>query len=143
MLMRMANDLRGYWFTSPLFRVEPGEEAESNPGRYGRQLATWLAARLRDRGHDAGPATPEDWGWSVDCRKAPDRFVVACGSVDDGRAGAGQPATITWHCFVVAASPILRRLLARGGVARASQRLDDELRAILEGEPAIALTEEP
>jgi hypothetical protein len=36
----------GYWFKSSKFQVEPGEDEETNPGLYGRQLARWLKARL-------------------------------------------------------------------------------------------------
>ncbi len=139
----MAHDPRGYWFTSPLFGPEPGQDDETNPGRYGRHLATWLTVKLRDRGYDAGPAVPEDWGWSVACRKGPDRFLLACGNVEDEHTGAEASALITWHCFVVAASPVWTRVLRRNDVALALQRLDGELRAILAGESEILLTNEP
>ncbi len=29
----------GYWFTSSLFEIEPGEDDEINPRMYGRQFA--------------------------------------------------------------------------------------------------------
>ena len=52
----------GYWFTSKLFTVEAGEDEEVNPGRYGRQLATWLKAQLEQRGYGVEPVITEDWG---------------------------------------------------------------------------------
>ncbi len=37
-------------FRSAWFRPVPGEEAATNPGRFGKALAIWLADRPRARG---------------------------------------------------------------------------------------------
>lgn len=141
----MGNDPRGYWFRSALFCLEPGEEQDANPGRSGRQMANWLAGRLRDRGCDVEAVIPEDWGWCVVCRRGPDRLLAACGNVDvePGAPEVPPPANPMWHCFPVVASPMWRRLLRRREVALALKRFDGELREILEAEPAIALTHKP
>ena len=49
-------------FRSTRFRVEPGEDAEINPGIYGRQLADWLRERLIEAGEAVEPVIAEDWG---------------------------------------------------------------------------------
>lgn len=142
----MADTPAGYWFKSPLFSVEPGEDQETNPGRYGRQLARWLAERLRARGQQVEDVTPEDWGWRVACRFAGDRFIVACGNLDDAapdEAASTPRGEVIWHAFPASASPLWRRLLRRHDVALGLQRFDVELRAILAAEPRITLTDEP
>ena len=127
--------------------MEPGEDQETNPGRYGRHVAEWLAAKLRERGYDIESVIPEDWGWCVACQSGPDRVLAACGNVDVERpSGASEPpapSEATWHCFPVAASSMWRRLLRRREVALALKRFDGELRAVLEAEPGIVLMDEP
>lgn len=142
----MTDAAQGYWFTSSLFTVEAGEDEETNPGRYGRQLARWLAERLRERGHDVESVTPEDWGWRVACRSGPHRLVAACGNVDEAgpdEAPVGPPATVTWQCFAVSDAPLWRRLLRSSEVTQALEGFDRTLREILESEPGIQLTGEP
>jgi hypothetical protein len=139
-------DANGYWFRSDLFRVEPGEDEETNPGRYGRQLARWIADRLRARGVTVESVTAEDWGWRVGCRRGPHRLVAACGNVDDTeREGAlpAPPTDVAWHCFPVVEAPFWRRLLRGRDVDDALASFNGELRAIFEGEPRIRLIEEP
>jgi hypothetical protein len=41
----------GYWFKSSKFEIEPGEDEEINPRRYGRQLSIWLKSRLEEIGY--------------------------------------------------------------------------------------------
>jgi hypothetical protein len=66
------------WFTSTEFVIERGEDDETNPGIYGRALATWLAAQLTARGLEASHPLAEDWGWLVDVRLGGARLGVAC-----------------------------------------------------------------
>jgi hypothetical protein len=137
-----------YRFRSCLFAVEPGEDEATNPRRYGRQFTTWLAAKLRELGYDVEQPIAEDWGWCVVCKRGPDRFIAGCGNEDDFRPPDEAlkppvPTEIHWHCFPFAASPMWRRLFRRREVAMALQRFDLDLRAILEAEPGIVLTQEP
>ena len=50
-------------FQSIEFSPRDAEPGQLNTNRYGYLLATWLAARLKERGFDTGVPTPEDWGW--------------------------------------------------------------------------------
>lgn len=42
------------WLKSALFEIEPGEDEATNPGCYGKQLASWLHSKLVEKGYDAG-----------------------------------------------------------------------------------------
>jgi hypothetical protein len=54
---------RGYWFTSDLFQIQKGEDEETNPGCYGKELGNWLCEKLKSFGYDVEELIPEDWGW--------------------------------------------------------------------------------
>ena len=41
-----------FWFTSSLFDIEQGEDEETNPLCFGRQLSNWLRIKLRAKGYD-------------------------------------------------------------------------------------------
>lgn len=124
----------GHWFRSTRFRVEPGEDAETNTGIHGQQLAAWIAAELRTRGHPEAEESPEDWGWAVVCSETPFRLFVACGNlVDfDGNASAPQPVDeILWHCYAAADRPFfakIRNIDVAGPVAALDTLLADILR---------------
>ena len=71
---------------SAKFPVLPGEKEELvNEGMYGKALAEYLQAQLRERGYDAPFICCEDWGWWVELR-APFTFGVCiyCGPERDG-----------------------------------------------------------
>jgi hypothetical protein len=62
---------------SPKFPILPGEEKELvNEGRYGKAVAQYLLAKLRDRGYEAPFFCCEDWGWFVKLKNAPFGFGV-------------------------------------------------------------------
>lgn len=72
---------------SAKFLVLPGEEDELvNEGIYGKAVAQYLQAKLRDRGYDAPFFCCEDWGWFVKLKNAPFGFGVNiyCGPERDG-----------------------------------------------------------
>jgi len=59
------------------FPILPGEKEELvNEGMYGRALAEYLQAKLRERGYDAPFVCCEDWGWWVELKAAPFAFGV-------------------------------------------------------------------
>jgi len=140
-------DMSGYWFTSSLFQIEPGEDADTNPGCYGRQLAIWLKNRLERRGYSVEPIINEDWGRCLMCSRDPFMLWVGCGNVvDPERSGTAHPdKSLVWHCFVVAEVPWWRRLLpfSRPDTAAAVSQLDKDLGAILTGAAEIIIVEEP
>lgn len=133
----------GYWFTSDLFEIEPGEDHGINSGRYGRQLAAWLKARLEQRGYAVEPILDEDWGRCLVCSREPFLLWVGCGSVDMGPHGPADPRPVVWHCFPVAEIPFFKRIFNKAGAAPAFAKLDADLHAILAAQPGITLVEEP
>src|SRR5262245_38288909 len=101
----MAPD--GYWFTSSKFAIEPGEDAEINPGIYGRQLAKWLKARLEERGYPSVDIINEDWGRCVMCQRDPFMLWVGCANVTTDETSTDP---IVWHCFATAEVFFWKRL---------------------------------
>jgi hypothetical protein len=67
-----------YSFTSSRFEPEPGEDEETNPRLYGRQLATWLHAKLGALGYPVEPVFGEDWGWALICQREPYELMIGC-----------------------------------------------------------------
>lgn len=52
-------------FESALFEVQPGEDAATNPGIFGRSLAHWLGQRLVSPDFSVDDVIAEDFGWCV------------------------------------------------------------------------------
>ncbi len=132
----MATMSSGYWFRSTRFRVEADEDAETNPGIFGRQLAAWLAEELRTHGYPDTEEVPEDWGWAVVCRSKPLSLFVGCSNmleaIDDNGPARVPDDKIVWHAFAATDPPIFARL--RGidvdaSVAALDTLLGERLRA--------------
>jgi hypothetical protein len=69
---------------STKFPILPGEEEELiNEGTYGKALAQYVQAKLKDRGYDVPCVLCEDWGWWVELGGAPFVFGV-CVYTDPG-----------------------------------------------------------
>lgn len=124
----MRNHVR---FTSAQFSPGQPEEAQVNPGRHGRELAAWLAGRLRVRGVSVAEPEPEDWGWSLEAEHAGARLVIACGNVDESRT--------EWLAWVEAPPPrLLDRLRGRhAGTATARREIVRLVDACLRAEPGV------
>jgi hypothetical protein len=133
--MSAIND--GYWFKSGLFEIEPGEDAEVNPGIYGRQLALWLRDKLEERGHAIDCVVPEDWGRCLVCSNEGFRLWVGVGGETNDSAPSGSD--VNWHCFAVAEAPLLKRLFGKPDMGPALAALDASLQGVLEDESRIQL----
>ena len=136
----------GYTFRSSLFEIDRDEDEETNPRRYGRALARWLALRLADSGYLGATVIPEDWGWCVALPSDSFRIWVGCGNMDESDASPDSPppapADVTWHCFPAVDISLLARVLRRSSDAEAAlRRLDSHLRGVLLQEQGIALIE--
>ena len=136
----------GVFFKTELFDVEAGEDEETNPGMYGRQLASWLRERLDDLGYQVQEVIPEDWGWCVLCQREPYRMWVGCSCLSDPEdEGGGLPVSgqITWHCFGAVDKGIFAGASQRGDRDAALSKLRGALSEILEAERAIQIVENP
>ena len=93
---------------SPKFPILPGEKEELvNEGMYGKAVAEYLQAKLKERGYDVPFYCCEDWGWWVELKNAPFAFGVCiyCGPERDGPLdffctdGAPGPKKWSWQKF--------------------------------------------
>ena len=96
-------------FSSSHFKVEPDEGQETNPGLYGKALAEWMAAQLRDRGVPVEEIIAEDFGRCVIVKREPVMLWVACASLD------GNPTR--WQMFIARERGLIARIRRIDGTA--------------------------
>ena len=137
--------MNAYWFTSAVFKIEPREDEEINPGCYGRQLAIWLKKQLEGRGYSVEPIINEDWGRCLMCSRDPFMLWVGCGNTQRPESFdvAPREEAIVWHCFAAAEVPFWKRLFRRPDTTAALARLEKDLGAILSESADIRLVDEP
>jgi hypothetical protein len=116
-------------FSSPYFRIEPGEDAETNPGIFGRALATWIASQLRSRGVPVEEVIPEDYGRAVIIHHKPFRLWVACASLD------GE--TSRWQMFIATEQGLLGKLFGGATFDAELKQFRAHYRALVEAVPDI------
>ncbi len=116
-------------FESSAFPVAPGEDAETNPGIYGRALAQWLAEQLRAAGVPAGEVIAEDFGWCVPVESKPHALYVGCASTGE------KPDQ--WRVFAFADGGVMVRLLGKDKSAESLAVLFAAVRQCLETAAAI------
>ena len=143
----MTDQSTDYCFTSDLFEIEPGEDAQTNPYRYGKQLSHWLSQRLSGDGYPGAEVIPEDWGWCVMCSRDPFMLWIGCGNsetedtLENPELFKTQP--IIWQCFVVAEVPLWKRIFGKPETETSIRELNDKLRKLLCSEPRIQIVECP
>ncbi len=121
--------------SSDAFEVTPREDHETNPGIFGRALATWVSEQLMRAGFNAGGVIAEDFGWCVQVKSPPYSLYVVCA----GGALAGQ-----WQIFVFSESGLVERFLRKDRSADLVADLYTTLRHCLESSPVVyGLGEEP
>ena len=111
------------------FEVEPGEDAQTNPGLYGRAFARFVAEGLRARGETVEAVIPEDFGWCVLLGEKPARRWVACVSRDG--------STEEWIAFAVVEQRILGRLFGRFDAGAEQAKLSSLLGEVVRGSPGL------
>jgi hypothetical protein len=129
-------------FSSDAFPALPGEEAQINPGRWGRLLADYLRAELSARGFRGKAPYCEDWGWAVPIENAGFPLWIGCGNLEDGATfGVAAPAPAPSHdqfvCFIEPSKPSVRRLFRRIDTAARVEALAGALDASLRQHPSI------
>lgn len=137
-----------FWFTSSLFEIEQGEDEETNPLCFGRQLSNWLRIKLREKGYDVEEVIAEDWGWCVMCSRKPFMLWVGCVSMHDyehtrPKDPLPKGCEVTWTCSVVAEIGFLQNLFKRIDVDPTLNQLGIDIKHILRAEKNIVLTSEP
>ena len=102
-----------YCFTSELFNILPGEDEETNPYCFGKELADWVWKHMEGLGYLNSEVIPEDWGWCVSCTSDPYHIFVACGCFVDYEKEYDpqippKGSEVIWQCFIGADIPLLR-----------------------------------
>lgn len=138
----------GYWFISDLFEIAPHEDDETNPGLYGKELASWIRQRFAELGYGVEEVIAEDWGWLVLCSREPFLLGVSCvGQRDQGLVASGSPKgpaeDMVWNCMAFVEVPFFSRLFRRVDTRPGVRKIERELQSILHREPRIQLVPEP
>lgn len=139
----------GYWFRSTRFEVLRGEDRETSPGIYGRQLALWLRDCLLAVGYREAVIQPEPWGWCILLSRRPYLLWVGCGGIrDDGTPEGNELGriacdTVLWHCHASADLPWPRHWWGHGTAEVARRSLDITLRGLLMAAPDVQLVDPP
>ncbi len=116
-------------FQTDFFKPLPGEEEETNPGRYGKALAQWLGERLKERGVTVEGVIPEDFGWVVMVSRKPFMLWLGCGNTDG--------STTEWNVFPVAELSTIQRLFKREDPGPAIEKLREHLAELLPSIPGV------
>lgn len=116
-------------FKSEAFPVEPGEDAEVNPGVFGKALANWLAEGLRDAGYEVKGAIAEDFGRLVELAAPAGKLYVAASSTDE--------SATEWRVFAISEQGLLTRLRGGPGAGEILARITPTLRNMLGAHPGI------
>ena len=121
---------RQLWFETNLFVPIPGEEEETNHGRFGKALAIWLQAKIEEKRNVAlHRPIAEDWGWVILLHEKPYRLWVGCGNEDGSER--------RWCIFAEAEISLVSKLRGAGREHEAVACLESDLEQIIRGEPAI------
>lgn len=116
-------------FRSDNFPAYPGEEEEVNPGRWGRRLAEFIAAGLKEGGIAAREPFAEDWGWIVEIENDSFRLWVGCGNYEEYSDG--------FLCFVEPSKPVVRRWFKKISTEREVLAVTAALNSLLSSHASI------
>jgi len=121
-------------FETGMFEPQAGEEKQTNPGRYGAELAGWVRGRLIARGYsiDEKPI-PEDWGWVVMVERNPCLLWVGCGNEDGSFS--------RWGLFVEAEPGFIQKMFKRIDPSASVSALEQALEEIVRAEPEFSAIE--
>ncbi len=137
---------QSFWFKSSELKVIPGEDEETNPLRFGKSVANWIAESLDQNGFETS-VYPEDWGWRIDCLNSPCPIWIGCGNMDedDGNGDLKEPDinNLTWQCFVEADKPFFKNLLKKIDASKEVAQVSKALADLLENTSHITLVQEP
>lgn len=139
----------GYWFKSTLFEIENNEDEETNPGCYGKALASWLSDEFSKLGYETD-IIPEDWGWCVMLKSDEYMLWLGCGSMQDDIEGQiPKGSEVIWHTFPVIEVPffnfkaLLKKWFGKLDLQTPLNKLKGELRDTLLSTKQIEFCEEP
>jgi hypothetical protein len=116
-------------FRSNKFPPYEGEEAQINPGLWGRRLAEYLVDRLTAMGIETHEIIAEDWGWYIPIKSDGFRLAVCCGHQygDDDE----------FLCFTDPATPVVRKLFRKVDVTKQLAPIVAAMEKILSSDPDV------
>lgn len=118
-------------FTSNAFPPYPEEEAEINPGIWGKRLAEFIVSRLPTHGIETGAIVPEDWGWVIPIKNEAFPMFIGCGNQTEPGGGS-------FLCFIDPSKPEVRKgLFKKVSTVADVERIATALEAILRSHPGI------
>ncbi|HEX7940306.1 MAG TPA: hypothetical protein VF488_00800 [Gemmatimonadaceae bacterium] len=115
-------------FNSSAFPIAPGEDAETNPGIFGRALAQWLSKQLVARGMQSGDAFAEDFGWCVGVKQGDKGVHVVC---------TNGETTDTWQVFCFTERGFFEKLRGRPDATEALEHVFDAVKDCLSAAPEV------
>lgn len=135
------------WFKSNKFEIIEGEDAQTNPLCFGRQLGEWLSKELSEQGYET-ELIPEDWGWCVMCSRKPFMLWVGCANIHDyATAQPSDPVPlgedVVWSCIVVAEQSLISRLFKRIDATPSEKTLFKQVHDILSENAKVTFVDEP
>jgi hypothetical protein len=116
-------------FRSSKFPPYEGEEAQINPGLWGKRLAEFLVQKLAERGIETEEIIAEDWGWYVPVRNEGFRLALCCGhqNGDDDE----------FLCFTDPSTPVVKKFFKKTDATPQLLHLTETLQQILASDPEI------
>ena len=115
-------------FESAAFPIAEGEDAETNPGIFGKALAEWLSKRLNERGVQANEPFAEDWGWCVELANQKHPTGLACASEDDA----------AWRVYAFVDLGFLGAFRGKDAAVSAVNDLIGKVKELLSSEPSVS-----
>lgn len=117
-------------FQTTFFKPMPGEEEQTNVGRFGLALAEWLKVQLESRGVAVEQVVPEDFGWVLMVSRKPFKLWLGCGNTEG--------STIEWSIFSVAELTFTQRILKKADNSAAVETLWRHVQAIVPQVPGVS-----
>tara|TARA_R100000027_G_C2248156_1_gene93739 strand:+ start:2032 stop:2427 length:396 start_codon:yes stop_codon:yes gene_type:complete len=116
-------------FRSDKFPPYENEEEEINPGLWGRRLAEYLIANLKEKGIPIKNPIAEDWGYYLEIENKEFRLAICCGHQygDDDE----------FLCFTEPRTPKIRKLFKKIDASEQLEKIIKAMDEVLTSEPDI------
>ncbi|MBI3463273.1 MAG: hypothetical protein HY000_09470 [Planctomycetes bacterium] len=116
-------------FRSEKFPPYDGEEAEINPGCWGKRLAEFLAGGLSREGFEVQEPIAEDWGVAVPNQNDQFPLWIGCGNYAEYPDG--------FLCFIEPHTPVVRRWFRKIDTVEKVTALQAALHRVLSADASI------
>ena len=92
-------------FRTDIFPPYDGEENQINPGIWGKRLAEYLKAKLKENGINSEDICSEDWGYEIPIINGKYPFFLGCANYQEYENG--------FLVFINPSKPIIRKLFKK------------------------------